>query len=453
MTGASGNLSTPAPAGGVVVHLTSATPGTLLLAANSTTLPNANGTLDVTVPVGQQTFSFIIQGMEGKTGDVSVTATASGFAAGNGTMSVVQPFFDVQGLTTTPTTFDADDPFVVRVGVPFASNTQLQDVQPVRFGAQPLTVSFVNKVPSIGQLKPSTDAGATSTTQITPGQFQSPGSVTAGGVAFDPILNGTTTIKTSIPGFAGITSTTTGDSIDVTVSPPKLNVSNVRVGSGLEEFTTVSLTGNAHGPLTLHITSSQPNVALVALNGTTVGLVSVDTTIGANVFNVSFVVQGVAGATGVPTITVTADGYTQGIGTAAVVQPAISIGSLQPNPLANAPDNLFVVNTGIANSQGTDLDFFQRVSPAAGPLTVTITSSAPTVGAVKTNTQPGPGSITLQAQPGQFSTPPNRQSGGAVFDALTAGETIVEATAAGFTTTQSPALNTGAKIRVTVRPP
>ena len=134
------------------------------------------------------------------------------------------------------------------------------------------------------------------------------------------------------------------------------------------------------------------------------------------------------------------------------MQPAISIGSLQTSPQAGAPDNVFTVNTGIPNSQGTDLNVFQRVSPAAGPLSVTITSSVPAVGAVKTNTQTGPASITVQAQPGQFSTPTNQPAGGATFNALTAGETIVEATAAGFTTTQSPALNTGAKLKVTVRP-
>ena len=92
--------------GGVTVRITSSNPDVLLVSPNTTTagtpfvdIPVANGSIDA---------SFVIQGVEGAQGTVTLTATAPGFTQAQGTATVRGVGLQLAGLSTAPTTLSAE---------------------------------------------------------------------------------------------------------------------------------------------------------------------------------------------------------------------------------------------------------------------------------------------------------------------------------------------------------
>ena len=105
--------------GGVTVRITSSNPNVLLVSPNTTTagtpfvdIPVANGSIDA---------SFVIQGVEGAQGTVTLTATAPGFTQAQGTATVGDVGLQLSGLSTAPTTLSPNDEFSVNIGVLNAS--------------------------------------------------------------------------------------------------------------------------------------------------------------------------------------------------------------------------------------------------------------------------------------------------------------------------------------------
>jgi hypothetical protein len=210
----SGFLGAPAPAPtGRTVTLTSSNPAVALVAPNATTPGSAS--IDVPVPQGNSSFSYYVQGVEGATGTVTVRATASGYTDGSATVTVMQPALDVIGLTTATTTQAADDPFLVRIGIPNATNQFMSVEQAVRAGGATLTATVTSGTPGVGQLVTTALTGATVTVPIGPGQSRSPATVATGGVAFDALTAGTTTVRGTIPAFIVLPTA----AVIVTVSP------------------------------------------------------------------------------------------------------------------------------------------------------------------------------------------------------------------------------------------
>ena len=72
--------------------------------------------------------------------------------------------------------------------------------QALRTGAAALSVTVSHTNTAVAQLVTTGGAGQTRTVTIVPGEFDSPTSVAAGGVAFDPIGGGTTTVNASATG-------------------------------------------------------------------------------------------------------------------------------------------------------------------------------------------------------------------------------------------------------------
>jgi hypothetical protein len=203
--------------GGVDVVITSTNPSVLLVSPNSAT----PGTASITVPVanGGTSAAYYVQGFEGATGTVTVTATATGLFDGTTTTDVVQPALQLVGLYASPTTTAADDPFEIRVGIPNATQTAMQSNQWVRAGApSSITATVVSSDAAVGQLVTTTLSGATVTVNIVSGQYRSPYSVATGGVAFDPLTAGPTTVSATITGF--VTLPLNYGSIAITVTTP-----------------------------------------------------------------------------------------------------------------------------------------------------------------------------------------------------------------------------------------
>ena len=79
-----------------------------------------------------------------------------------------------------------------QIGIPYSSNTVT--VQQVRAGGTPVTVTFTSSDVGVGTLTDGQTSGATFDRTIDVGQYLTPTTVGAGGIAFDPIGSGTVTL-------------------------------------------------------------------------------------------------------------------------------------------------------------------------------------------------------------------------------------------------------------------
>lgn len=429
--------------GGRPLTLTSADPTKLLLSPNTAT----PGSASITMPASGTGGSFIVHGVEGVTTatPVAVDISIEGFRPDTSNMTVVQAGLDISGLATTINTLDVDDQFNARIGIRNAGGTDLLELQSLRAGAAPVTVTVTSSNVAAATLERGGAGGVSGAASVTAtigaGQSSTP-AFTSGGFALDPGGAGATTIAASIPGFAPTTSTTGGASIDVNVTFPTLSVSSPTVGGGLQRAASVTLGAAGHGGVRVRLTSSQPAVALIAPNATTVGSAFIDVDVPAGGTTINFVVQGVSpSSTGTVTIEATAPGFSDGGGTASVVQPGLDISGLNLSQTAAGADDPFNVRVGIVNGAGTDLLELQPVRFGAGPLTVTLVSGNDAVGLVKRGPTGAPTSgatVDVQIAENASSTPNiSATAAGLAFDPVGGGSTRVTATAVNFRATTS----------------
>ena len=176
--------------GGVTVTVTSSDPSTLLISPDANTPGTAS--IEVAVADGGRTVPFYVQGVEDATGTPTVTLTAAGFTDGSNTVSVVQPGLVLSGAPTNTTTLSNNSNLYAQIGIPYSSNTVT--VQQVRAGGTPVTVTFTSSDVGVGTLTDGQTSGATFDRTIDVGQYFTPTTVGAGGIAFDPIGSGTVTL-------------------------------------------------------------------------------------------------------------------------------------------------------------------------------------------------------------------------------------------------------------------
>jgi len=427
--------------GGVTVHILSSDPAVALVSPDNKTA--GTGSIDVFIANGQTGASFYVQGMEGNTGTVTFTATATGFSEGNTTVTVVQPAVSIS-LSASSTTLSANSPFYVYVGIPYANNAGVYPYQAVRAGGPTLTATLGSSDPTVGQLTTAIATGGSVTVDITPGQYYSPNTVANGGVEFDPLASGTTTVSATIPGYI----TTTASSVAVSVSAPTIVFNpnyTYTVGAGLQTNGYINLGASNHGGVTVHIQSGDSAIALVSPDNNTAGTGSIDIFVADGQAGASFYLQGVEGNTGAVTFSATATGFSEGTTTVTVVQPALSIslGASTTTLSANSP---FYVYVGVPYSNNTGVYPYQAVRAGGPTLTATLVSSDPTVGQLTTAIATG-GSVTVDIAPGQYSSPNTAANGGVEFDPLASGTTTVSATIPSFIAT------TAASVAVTVSAP
>jgi hypothetical protein len=187
--------------GGTTIRITSGDPTRVLLATN----PSNAGSefLDITVPDGSTGFTFTVQGLEGATGTVNLTASAPGFLNGSSVITIVQAAAEIINLAGTMTAGGADDPFNVRTGIPNADFQNIQTVQAVRAGST-VTATITVSPGANATLVTSGGTADTATVTVAAGASQSPNLVSAGGVAFRPLLGGSATVTVAVPGFRTI---------------------------------------------------------------------------------------------------------------------------------------------------------------------------------------------------------------------------------------------------------
>jgi hypothetical protein len=417
--------------GGVTVTISSSNASIAQVSPDASTAGGAS--IEVVVADGYNNGNYYIQGVEGATGQVTVTVTAPGFTDGSDTTEIVEPALRIIGLATSTTSLSPDDRFQVQVGIPNADNSNLSQGQAARAGGGDLTATVTNSNGTVGQLKTNEypDGAQTVTVNIAEGQQTSPSTVVSGGVAFDPLTSGTTTVSATVPDFI----TTTAASVDISVSAPGITVSApAMVGSGLQQYGNFSLGATNHGGVTVTISSSNASIALISPDASTAGSTSIEVVVADGYNGGNYYIQGVENATGEVTVTVTASGFTDGSDTTGIVQPALRIIGLATSTTSLSPDDRFQVQVGIPNADNSNLSQGQAARAGGGDLTATVTNSNGAIGQLVTDTVTGQ-SVTVNIAEGQQTSPSTVVSGGVAFDPLTSGTTTVSATVPDFITT------------------
>ena len=430
----SGSLQTANPGpGSLTVHLVSSDPAVMLLAPDAGT--PGQPTLDVLVPINQSSFSYFIQGIGA--GTATVTASAPAYTSGTTpTVNVVPPGFDIIGLVGATTSLSANDAFLVRLGAPNSANTALSAEQVIRAGGSAVTATIRNSNAAAAQLVTTALTGQQVDVTIPVGQARSPGTVATGGVEFDPLGAGVDTVSASIPGFVIFPGAP--DSVQVTVTAPLITMftpaqGTGRLGAGLQDQGSGSLqTANqGPGPLTVHLVSSNPSIVLLAPDAGTPGQPTLDVQVPVNQSSFSYFIQGLENASGTPTITASASGYTNGTVAVTVAQPGFDIIGLVSATTTLAANDAFLIRLGVPNSGSTALAAEQSIRVGGTAVTATVrnrnTSAAQLVTTALTGQQ-----VNVTIPIGQARSPNTVGTGGVEYDPLVVGIDTVSASIPGF---------------------
>jgi hypothetical protein len=426
--------------GGVRVWIKSADPAMLLVAPDQATVGSDSMYIDV--PNGAQYFYYNLQALDhvadAGPASVQLTARAQGFTSGAATTTIRRPALQLENLPTTTTTLSDSSALYVQIGYTLPGYGYLYEAQNRRAGAAPDTVTVFTGTPGVGQLvgrivRGPADTlitrGDTALAVIPPGTYYT--QPWPGALSFIPLTAGTTTVTATIPGYDPTTLATRS----VTVSAPGISLSETTVGSGLQKAWYGYLGASNHGGVNVTVKSSAPSVARVAPNASTPGTDSIVIFVPDGQNSLTYYVQGMEGQTGTVTTTARASGFTDGTAALNVVAPVVGIYSL-PNAvsLGQPPDSVaFYAEIGIPYSGNQNLQEPQSVRAGATALTVTLSSSAPAIGELVTQTQRG-GSVTVQIPIGLYYSPTTVATGGAAFKKLAQGSTIVTAAIPGFIT-------------------
>jgi hypothetical protein len=232
-------LQTPT-VGEITMRITSTNPAVALVSPDHTTA--GAEFIDVIVPAGQTLAPFYVQGVAGTTGVVSFTASAPGFQPGAGTVEVVQPAVQIGNLSTSMASTDSSQPFVVMVGVPDSSASVIAHLQGVRAGST-LTATVTNSNAAVAQLVTLQGGQQVRTVTIPAGEFSSAQTLAGGGIQFDALTAGQTTVTAAIAGF--LTTTAGTIAVDITGGSAAAREHLGSIDPVSEGFVLGSLTGSA----------------------------------------------------------------------------------------------------------------------------------------------------------------------------------------------------------------
>lgn len=421
-------LSTAAH-GGVTVRIQSSDAALFTVSANAAAVGTAF--IDRFIPNGQTDTSFVVNGVVGATGMGTVSASAPGFTGDSDPVTIVAPVFRILEALTGLNQFTADAAVRVQIGVPNVAGTAFAAGQNLAQGPA-LSVMLSNSNAAVAQLVTSSGGAQNVTVFITPGNSQTAGTVATGGVSFDPIAAGSTTLTASVAGFTAFPSDGTRN---VTIAGPTLTFLSLaaRVGSGLQDGVfTARLSGSAHGGVTVRVQSSDASRLLIAPgSGTVVGTTFLDIPVANGQTDAGFYVQALEGVTGTVSVTATTPGVPMASGSVDVVTPAIQYLGPPTSISALASNALIRAQVGIPNAAGTAFGTAQPVR-AGSSLTVTMSNSNASVARLDTLALVGQ-SVTAVIAANTNITPNSRAAGGVEFDPVGVGMTTLTVSAPGFT--------------------
>jgi hypothetical protein len=435
------------------VRITSANPGIVLVARTD----NVVGAEFIDVPLVEPATSFnvTVQALEGTAAtpdSIKLIATAQRFTPDTIIVVVARSAVGIVGPAATTTTLSQNSGFVVRIGVINTTNNGIQAEQPLRAGADTVfptafvTDSFVGRIATKDSVRPAV------TTFIAARQSRSPTGLPARGVEFVPRNAGTTRVKTSIPGYVPVDSTT------VNVTAPVLFTGSTRVGRGLQGQVSGSVSASNYDTATVHIVSLNPAIALVAPIATTPGAASIDIHITEPTTSFQYWIQGVEGSALGPDsikIIVSADRFTPDTGYGVVARSAVGLVGPAGNLTTLSPNGDFQVRIGVTTSATNNAIAIEQPIRAGGvPLDAVVTHSNPVAAQLVTRDS------SRQTVSVHFNVGTTRSlsfaNGGVQIEPLSTGVTRVKPSIAGFAiadsttvTISTPALSlSGAGTRV-----
>jgi hypothetical protein len=489
-------LSQPAPAGGVMVTITSddttkltvGPPATAAIPAGSSAgLVTLNGigrgmttvrgtatgysdaSLDVVVsnntiaapitlnvPLGQVTdFPIIITREPANLGEVVITIVSDNPAVVVTTPAVTIPagglsanavifgqFAGAATLTSTSPNFATDTSLVTTTAHLEMLNIGATATMTSGF-ARPLTVQLESP-PGNALAAPAGGIAVTVTTGhaacLTPDA--SPVLIAAGTT--------TTIASVSYGGTAALPCTTTvtmsgpegvtPDSVSMTVNPaPAITLPTFRVGGGLQTVMLNATLGDAnHGGVTVHLVSNDPGRVLLGATATSTGAAELDIPVLNGVTTFSYNVQGVDWVDGVSTaatvtITASATGFATSTGTVSYERPVLDIINIPATTSSLSANSDFVIRIGVPTTSNT-MQQLQARRWGAPALVVTVTNGDPAVAEIDHNGGVDGTQVQTATIPAGQSSTPNDAAGGFEFDPQGVGSTTVSAAIPNFLT-------------------
>ena len=418
--------------GGADIFISSSDPGKVLVSPDRYTQGSASITLHLAP--GRTTGTFFIQGVERTTGKAEITATSDGFVQDSTVVEVVQPALCyLDGLQTHLTTLSPDDPFQVRVGIPYPNNSTCAMYQYVRISGdgKELQVNVMSSNGDVGLLVTKDGTGKTVHVSIPEGESGSSSSVDQGGVAFKAFGPGTTTVSASLEDFIVAPALPK----EITVETPDITMpSNAMVGSGLQYGPYILRLGaSEHGGVDVTISSSDDSVALLSPDAATVGSGSITLHIKDGRTTAGFYVQGVDGVTGTTSLNATAAGFNPGSMLVEVVKPAVGITSLSSTITTLSEPDEFQVSVGIPNNDNSAMYQYQPVSVNGDDtgLSATLNNSSAEVARLVTESDSGQ-QVTVSIAEGMSHSPATVVSGGVSLEPLASGTTTVTVSVPNF---------------------
>jgi hypothetical protein len=409
-------LGAPAPAGGVSLTFTSSDATKLTLTTDPTTV--GSGTITLQYPAGTTTPSngpVYFAGLA-KSGTVTLTASATGFASGTYSVGLTPSGFILAGGTSTTTLSPPSLVYAYFVALDPVSlmPTTYPNVRP---GAPAVTVNLSNDNTTAGSL------GANSVVI----NSRSNGNATT---TYTPLAAGTSNITAATP--AGYTKPFTGNTIQFVVTTANIVVEPITIGKNMMATTYVQLATGAPSdgfPITVSVNDSTQ--LLLSTTGLDTGSSSLTFTLSqGQTQSPQFWVYAL-GNPGSAALTVTATGYNGG-GTI-TIDPSGFIFNNQnfSTTLSSAPTTIYVQPAALDPVYLTPVAV-QQLQPGMTNTQVTITlTDQPSQG----NGASKVGSITINPVIFNGADNPNQQI--TSFQPIGVGQTLLQLTSPGFSSSSS----------------
>lgn len=410
------NLMAPAPAGGEAMTVSSSNASLVTLTVNPANVGQRSITLNYAAGnTSPSNNGFYLAALAGS-GTVTITASAPGFNTATFTVTLTPSGFIINGGTQT-TTFSGPtgvNVYFVSLDPVSLNSTGYQILRP---GAPSVSVSLANDNTSAGTL-------SSNTVTIAPGNFYA-------STNYNPVSAGTSNISIATTP-TGYTKPFSGTSTQFVVTAPNIGVTPVTVGNNLMTTTYGQLLQGAPSDnYAVTISVADSTQLLLSATGTDLGTSSLT-------FNLSqgqtqtpqFWIYGM-GAPGTYNVNVSTSG---GSGTGAItVDPSGFVFQNQnfTTALSAAPTTLYIVPAAL-DPQYLSLVAVQQLRPGMTNTQVTVNlTDQPSQGSGPSKV----GQITVNPVVFNGDDNPNQQI--TSFQPIGAGQTLLQLTSPGFSSSSS----------------
>jgi hypothetical protein len=359
-TNSGGTLGAPAPAGNLIITLTSADPSRVLLSTSATSAGSAS--IQMQVNAGSRGIpGFFVQALS-DSGSILVTGTAPGYADGSFTVTLNPSGFYINRTDFSTSVFSANTNVSLRSVRLNSLTNNFAQIQALR-GGLTVDVNMTSSDLAVGSISTANTFTANET------------SINA---AFDPLGAGTTTLSIEQPtGFVAPANLNT--SIVATVTASQINLADALVGVDLQVSGSLTLQAAPPSPVAVSVTVADPSVLLISTNPALAGSASLLFNHSGSTFVGTLYFQGLA--IGTTTVTVSVDGYTTREATVEVTPSGVYINRTDFTTTTFSNN----VNIGVRTVRLSPVtNNFAAIQSVRGGinLAISLTSSDPAVGEI-----------------------------------------------------------------------